>query len=174
MSKGSSTICPGGERLSGAGWPGSGRRGACPSQTASGTECSMWTGSGSRSTSWCRCAGVTSGASLMCRVKAVFWSCLMLSWEARAGPEELATIRTDEDVDFLYRTYSASPKKGGDNGGSEWGDRAVWGVHHRGRSPGGSIEAREYKFCRDALFSHDPGLRADKYDAPDLLLFFLD
>lgn len=31
---------------------------------------------------------------------------------------------TDADIDFLYRTYSASPKR--EDGGPEWGDRAVW------------------------------------------------
>lgn len=33
-------------------------------------------------------------------------------------------IQTDADIDFLYRTYSASPKR--EDGGPEWGDRAVW------------------------------------------------
>ena len=41
---------------------------------------------------------------------------------------------TDEDIDFLYRTYSASPKR--EDGGPEWGDRAVWEeLHHRDPFP---------------------------------------
>ena len=36
---------------------------------------------------------------------------------------------TDADIDFLYRTYSASPKR--EDGGPEWGDRAVWGELRR-------------------------------------------
>ncbi len=54
------------------------------------------------------------GMSLMRRVKAVFWWCHMHSG--------------------LYRTYSASPKR--DDGGPEWGDRAVWEeLHHKDPYP---------------------------------------
>lgn len=70
------------------------------------------------------------GMSLMRRVKAVFWWCHMHSGDSRTAAEKLATMPTDEDIDFLYRTYSASPKR--DDGGPEWGDRAVWEeLHHR-------------------------------------------
>lgn len=71
------------------------------------------------------------GMSLMRRVKAVFWWCHMHSGDARTAAEKLAT---DEDIDFLYRTYSASPKR--EDGGPEWGDRAVWEeLHHRDPFP---------------------------------------
>ena len=74
------------------------------------------------------------GMSLMRRVKAVFWWCHMHSGDTRTATEKLATMPTDEDIDFLYRTYSASPKREG--GGPEWGDRAVWEeLHHRDPFP---------------------------------------
>lgn len=74
------------------------------------------------------------GMSLMRRVKAVFWWCHMHSGDARTAAEKLATMPTDEDIDFLYRTYSASPKR--EDGGPEWGDRAVWEeLHHRDPFP---------------------------------------
>lgn len=69
------------------------------------------------------------GMSLMRRVKAVFWWCHMHSGDTRTATEKLATMPTDEDIDFLYRTYSASPKRA--DGGPEWGDRAVWEELHR-------------------------------------------
>ena len=72
--------------------------------------------------------------SLVRRVKAVFWWCHMHSGDARTATEKLATMPTDEDIGFLYRTYSASPKR--EDGGPEWGDRAVWEeLHHRDPFP---------------------------------------
>lgn len=74
------------------------------------------------------------GMSLVRRVKAVFWWCHMYSGDARTAAEKLATMPTDEDIDFLYRTYSASPKR--EDGGPEWGDGAVWEeLHHRDPFP---------------------------------------
>lgn len=74
------------------------------------------------------------GMSLVRRVKAVFWWCHMHSGDARTATEKLATMPTDEDIGFLYRTYSASPKR--EDGGPEWGDRAVWEeLHHRDPFP---------------------------------------
>ena len=74
------------------------------------------------------------GMSLMRRVKAVFWWCHMHSGDSRTATEKLATMPTDADIDLLYRTYSASPKR--DDGGPEWGDRAVWEeLHHRDPYP---------------------------------------
>ena len=36
----------------------------------------------------------------------------------------------DADIDFLFSVYSASPDR--EDGGPEWGDRAVWeDLHHR-------------------------------------------
>lgn len=74
------------------------------------------------------------GMSLMRRVKAVFWWCHMHSGDSRTATEKLATMPTDADIDLLYRTCSASPKR--DDGGPEWGDRAVWEeLHHRDPYP---------------------------------------
>ena len=74
------------------------------------------------------------GMSLARRVKAVFWWCHMHSGDARSAAEKLATMPTDEDIELLYRTYSAGPKR--DDGGPEWGDRAVWEeLHHRDPYP---------------------------------------
>lgn len=48
--------------------------------------------------------------------------------------EKLATMPTDADIDFLFSVYSASPSR--DDGGPEWGDRAVWeDLHHRDPYP---------------------------------------
>lgn len=66
------------------------------------------------------------GMSLMRRVKAVFWWCHMHSGDSRTA----AKMPTDADIDLLYRTYSTSPKR--DDGGPEWGDRAVWEELHHG------------------------------------------
>lgn len=74
------------------------------------------------------------GMSLMRRVKAVFWWCY-LHTESPLGPREiLASMPTDDDIDLLYRTYSAGPKR--EDGGPEWGDRAVWEeLHHKSPYP---------------------------------------
>lgn len=41
---------------------------------------------------------------------------------------------TDADIELLYRTCSASPKR--EESGPEWDDRAVWEkLHHRGPFP---------------------------------------
>ena len=38
------------------------------------------------------------------------------------------------DIDFLFSVYSASPSR--EDGGPEWGDRAVWeDLHHRDPYP---------------------------------------
>ena len=74
------------------------------------------------------------GLSLLRRVKAVFWWCHMHSGDTRTIPELLASMPTDADIDLLYRTYSSSPKR--EDGGPEWGDRAVWEeLHHRDPFP---------------------------------------
>lgn len=70
------------------------------------------------------------GLSLMRRVKAVFWWCHMHSGDSRTA----AKMPTDAGIDLLYRTYSTSPKR--EDGGPEWGDRAVWEeLHHRDPFP---------------------------------------
>jgi len=69
------------------------------------------------------------GLSALKRVKAVFWWCHAHSGDPRGARELLASMPTDGDIDLLYRTYSASPKR--DDGGPEWGDRAVWEELHR-------------------------------------------
>ena len=54
--------------------------------------------------------------------------------DSRTAAEKLATMPTDDDIDLLYRTYSASPKRG--DGGPEWGDGAVWEeLHHKDPFP---------------------------------------
>lgn len=70
------------------------------------------------------------GMSLMRRVKAVYWWCYMHTEEPLPAREILMQMPTDEDIDFLYRTYSARPKR--EDGGPEWGDRVVWEeLHHK-------------------------------------------
>lgn len=70
-----------------------------------------------------------TGLTSVKRVKAVFWWCHAHSGDARTAREKLATIPTDADIDFLFSVYSASPSR--DDGGPEWGDRAVWeNLHH--------------------------------------------
>ena len=64
------------------------------------------------------------GLTSVKRVKAVFWWCHAHSGDARAAREKLATMPTDADIDFLFSVYSASPSR--EDGGPEWGDRAVW------------------------------------------------
>lgn len=55
------------------------------------------------------------GLSSMRRVKAVFWWCYMHTESPRPARGLLRSMPTDADIDFLYRTYSASPKR--DDGG---------------------------------------------------------
>ena len=70
------------------------------------------------------------GLSLMRRAKAVFWWwCCMHAEGPKPARELLRSMPTDADIDFLYRTYSASPKR--EDGGPEWGDRVVWEELHR-------------------------------------------
>lgn len=74
------------------------------------------------------------GLSLMRRVKAVFWWCHMKSGDTRTTKEKLETMPTDEDIELLYRMYCISPKR--EDGGPEWGDRAVWEeLHHKDAYP---------------------------------------
>ena len=57
-----------------------------------------------------------------------------LTLTARTAREKLAAMPTDADIDFLFSVYSASPSR--DDGGPEWGDRAVWeDLHHRDPYP---------------------------------------
>lgn len=74
------------------------------------------------------------GLTSVKRVKAVFWWCHAHSGDARTAREKLAAMPTDADIDFLFSVYSASPSR--DDGGPEWGDRAVWeDLHHRDPYP---------------------------------------
>ena len=70
------------------------------------------------------------GLSLMRRVKAVFWWCYLHTESPKPARDVLASMPTDDDIDFLYRTYSVSPKR--EDGGPEWGDRVVWEELHHG------------------------------------------
>lgn len=74
------------------------------------------------------------GLSLMRRVKAVFWWCYLHSENPLPAKEILSSMPTDDDIDFLYRTYSVAPKR--EDGGPEWGDRVVWEeLHHKNPYP---------------------------------------
>ena len=74
------------------------------------------------------------GLTSVKRVKAVFWWCYAHSGDARTAREKLAAMPTDADIDFLFSVYSASPSR--EDGGPEWGDRAVWeDLHHRDPYP---------------------------------------
>ena len=74
------------------------------------------------------------GLTSVKRVKAVFWWCHAHSGDARTAREKLATMPADADIDFLFSVYSASPSR--EDGGPEWGDRAVWeDLHHRDPYP---------------------------------------
>lgn len=70
------------------------------------------------------------GMSLMRRVKAVFWWCYLHAEEPLGARDMLESMPTDDDIDLLYRTYAAGA--GRDDGGPEWGDRAVWEELHHG------------------------------------------
>ena len=51
-----------------------------------------------------------------------------------AAAETLSAMSTDDDIDFPYRTYSASPKS--EDRDPEWGDRVVWEeLHHKDPFP---------------------------------------
>lgn len=63
------------------------------------------------------------GLSSMRRVKAVFRWCYLHTESPRPAREVIAAMPTDDDIDLLYRTYSAGPKR--DDGGPEWDDRVV-------------------------------------------------
>lgn len=74
------------------------------------------------------------GLTSVKRVKAVFWWCHARSGDARTARGKLAAMPTDADIDFLFSVYSASPSR--EDGGPEWGDRAVWeDLHHRDPYP---------------------------------------
>lgn len=74
------------------------------------------------------------GLSLTRRVKAVFWWCYLHTEEPLGAREVLSSMPTDEDIDLLYGVYSSHPKR--EDGGPEWGDRAVWEeLHHKDPYP---------------------------------------
>ena len=68
------------------------------------------------------------------RAKAVFRWRHAHSGDPRTAREKLVAMPTDADIDFLFSVYSASPSR--EDGGPEWGDRAVReDLHHRGPYP---------------------------------------
>lgn len=69
------------------------------------------------------------GLTSVKRAKAVFRRCHAHSGDARTARGKLAAMPTDADIDFLFSAYSASPSR--EDGGPEWGDRAVWEDLHR-------------------------------------------
>ena len=86
------------------------------------------------------------------RVKAVFRWCHAHSGDARTAREKLATMPTDADIDFLFSAYSASPSR--EDGGLEWGDRAVWGTSTTGtRTRSGWINGWKRMSYRDTHFA---------------------
>ena len=106
------------------------------------------------------------GMSLMRRVKAVFWWRCLHAESPRPARDILSSMPTDDDVDLLYRTYSASPER--DDGGPEWGDRVVWEeLRHKDPYPfwldwdGRSVETH--------ILSYNPVL--ERQPAPGRLVF---
>ena len=73
------------------------------------------------------------GPTSVKRVKAVFRWCHARPGDARTAREKLAAMPTDDDIDFLISACPASPSR--EDGGPEWGERAVWGLHHRDPYP---------------------------------------
>lgn len=68
------------------------------------------------------------------RAKAVFRWCHLHTESPKRARDALASMPTDDDIGLLYETYSAGPKR--DDGGPEWGGRAVWEeLHHRDPHP---------------------------------------
>ena len=69
------------------------------------------------------------GMSDVRRVKAVFWWCHLHTESPKSARDALSSMPTDDDIELLYEAYSAGTKR--DDGGPEWGDRAVWEELHR-------------------------------------------
>lgn len=68
------------------------------------------------------------GMSLMRRIKAVYWWCYMHTECPKSAKDILFGMPTDEDIDQLYSLYAAEKRR--EDGGPEWGDRAVWNEFH--------------------------------------------
>lgn len=70
------------------------------------------------------------GMSELRRVKAVFWWCYMHTECPMGASDLLREMPTDADIQLLYDTYAIHPRR--EDGGPEWGDRAVWQeLHHQ-------------------------------------------
>lgn len=68
------------------------------------------------------------GMSVMRRIKAVFWWCYMHTECPRSPAGLLKTMPSDEDIDYLYRTYAQGQQS---HDASRWGDGIVWSeLHH--------------------------------------------
>ena len=89
------------------------------------------------------------GLSLMRRVKAVFWWCYLHTESPKPARDALASMPTDDDIDFLYRTYSVSPKMGGRRAGVGRQGR-LGGAPSRGPVP--LLAGLGHVFYRDTLF----------------------
>ena len=86
------------------------------------------------------------------RVKAAFRWCHAHSGDARTARKKLAAMPTDADIDFLFSAYPASPSR--EDGGLEWGDRAVWGTSTTGtRTRSGWINGWKRMSYRDTHFA---------------------
>jgi len=68
------------------------------------------------------------GMSSIRRIKAVYWWCYMHTENPQPPSQLLKTMPTDEDIDFLYRTYALGHQP---DGVQRWGDGLVWSeLHH--------------------------------------------
>jgi hypothetical protein len=71
------------------------------------------------------------GLSITRRIKAVYWWCYMHTECPKTAAELLETMPTDEDIDYLYRTYAQGSQQ--QDGPVRWGNALVWGeLHHAG------------------------------------------
>lgn len=68
------------------------------------------------------------GMSLNRRIKAVYWWCYTHTECPQDARAILETMPTDKDIDRPYELYAADRKR--EDGGPEWGDRAVWNEFH--------------------------------------------
>jgi len=69
------------------------------------------------------------GMSITRRIKAVYWWCYLHTECPKSPAELLKTMPTDDDIDFLFRTYS--PGEQPQDGPARWGDGLVWSeLHH--------------------------------------------
>jgi len=69
------------------------------------------------------------GMGVLRRIKAVYWWCYMHTENPLSPSELLKVMPTDDDIDYLYRTYSQ--RRQPQEGPARWGDGTVWGELHK-------------------------------------------